>query len=72
MNNNWNYRSNNTKSIKRGGLKKIRQKKERPRACLQAEFKTKSLVFVCYLYVFACVCVCVLLCNGTKGTERSL
>lgn len=28
MNNNWNYRSNNTKSIKRGGLKKKKRHKK--------------------------------------------
>lgn len=57
MNNNWNYRSNNTKSIKRGGLKKKRQKKKKDLGpvCKQ-NFKTEGLVFVCYLYVFACVC----------------
>lgn len=68
MNNNWNYRSNNTKSIKRGGLKKIRQKKRGLRPVCKQNLKRK----VWYLCVICmCLHVCVLLCNGTKGPQES-
>lgn len=58
MNNNWNYRSNNTKSIKRGGFKKNKTKKKKAFGLFASRISKRKVWYLCVICMCLHVCVC--------------